>query len=148
MPVVGQYSRDRLVDIHTRVFLDRDAEGRSEERRHHHHGFFDASVDTYLAVLEEGNPKSEARETTHSAAFSMPSTSLDNVSKCYTDRVRNTGTGVGLHRMKRTYKTSNQRSFDSDAGRRSARVDEELNSTRRAGRLPLKASTDRSAIRR
>ncbi|MEF8888371.1 MAG: DUF6149 family protein, partial [Haloarculaceae archaeon] len=46
MPVVGEYTNDKLVDIHTSVFLDRADEARREERRAHLDDFFDATMDT------------------------------------------------------------------------------------------------------
>ena len=52
MPVVGQKTNDWLVNLHTRVFLDKAAEGRTEERRGHLDDFFDATMDTYVAALE------------------------------------------------------------------------------------------------
>jgi hypothetical protein len=65
MPVVGQKTNDWLVDLHTRVFLDRAEEGRADERRDHLQAFFDGTMDTYVAALEEGYPEAEAREITH-----------------------------------------------------------------------------------
>ena len=65
MPVVGQKTNDWLVNLHTRVFLDKAAEGRTEERRGHLDDFFDATMDTYVAALEAGFPEAEAREITH-----------------------------------------------------------------------------------
>ncbi|MFB6188898.1 MAG: DUF6149 family protein [Halapricum sp.] len=65
MPVVGQYTSDKLVDIHTSVFLDRAEDGREDERREYLDGFFDATMDTYVTALEEGYPEAEAREITH-----------------------------------------------------------------------------------
>ena len=68
MPVVGEYTNDKLVDIHTGVFLDRAEERRREERRTHLDDFFDATMDTYVAALEDGFPEAEAREITHAQA--------------------------------------------------------------------------------
>ncbi|WP_159901775.1 DUF6149 family protein [Salinirussus salinus] len=68
MPVVGEYTNDKLVDIHTGVFLDRAEERRREERRAHLDDFFDATMDTYVAALEAGFPEAEAREITHAQA--------------------------------------------------------------------------------
>jgi PAS domain-containing protein len=65
MPVVGAKVNDWLVDLHTRVFLDRAAETAVEERRAHLEAFFDATMDTYVAALEDGYPEAEAREITH-----------------------------------------------------------------------------------
>ncbi len=68
MPVVGKYTNDKLVDIHTDVFLDRAEEPRREERRAHLNDFFDATMDTYVTALETGLPEAEAREITHAQA--------------------------------------------------------------------------------
>ena len=68
MPVVGAYTNDKLVDIHTGVFLDRAEEPRREERRAHLNDFFDATMDTYVTALEAGLPEAEAREITHAQA--------------------------------------------------------------------------------
>jgi hypothetical protein len=68
MPVIGQYTNDKLVDIHTGVFLDRAEERHREERRAHLDDFFDATMDTYVAALEAGFPEAEAREITHAQA--------------------------------------------------------------------------------
>jgi hypothetical protein len=65
MPVVGQKTHHWLVDLHTRVFLDRAAEGHAEERRTHLDDFFDATIDTYVAALDSSYPEAEAREITH-----------------------------------------------------------------------------------
>ncbi|MDG5776215.1 DUF6149 family protein [Haloarculaceae archaeon H-GB2-1] len=64
LPVVGDVVHDKLVDLHTSVFLDRAAEGRREERRERLDVLFDATIDTYLAAMEEF-PEAEAREITH-----------------------------------------------------------------------------------
>jgi hypothetical protein len=65
MPVVGEKINDKLVDLHTGVFLDRADEDRAEARRDHLDGFFDATMDTYVAALQEGYEEAEAREITH-----------------------------------------------------------------------------------
>ncbi|WP_302081459.1 DUF6149 family protein [Salinibaculum rarum] len=67
-PVVSGYVNDKLVNIHTSVFLDRAEETRREERREHLDDFFDATMDTYIAALEDGYPEAEAREITHAQA--------------------------------------------------------------------------------
>ncbi|SHH52503.1 DUF6149 family protein [Halobaculum gomorrense] len=64
-PVVGGYVNDRLVDMHTDIFLNKADEDRREERRAHLDDFFDATMDTYVAALEAGYPEAEAREITH-----------------------------------------------------------------------------------
>ena len=64
-PVVGGVVNDKLVDLHTRVFLDKAEEERAEERREHLDAFFDVTMDAYLAALNEGYTEAEAREITH-----------------------------------------------------------------------------------
>jgi hypothetical protein len=65
MPVVGTKVHDWLVDLHTRVFLDRADEQHREDRRAHLEDFFDATIDTYVTALEEGYEEENAREITH-----------------------------------------------------------------------------------
>ncbi len=65
LPVVSDYTHDKLVDLHTSIFLDRADEAHREERRAHLEDLFDATVDTYLAALQDGYPEAEAREITH-----------------------------------------------------------------------------------
>ena len=65
MPVVGQKVNDKLVDMHTGIFLDKTEEANREERRERLDAFFDATMDTYVAALEDGYPEAEAREITH-----------------------------------------------------------------------------------
>ena len=65
MPVVGQKTNDWLVDLHTRVFLDKADESHREARRAHLDDFFDATMDTYVAALDSGYTEAEAREITH-----------------------------------------------------------------------------------
>ena len=67
-PVVSGYVNDKLVNIHTGVFLDRAEEPHREDRRAHLDDFFDATMDTYVAALEAGFPEAEAREITHAQA--------------------------------------------------------------------------------
>ena len=67
-PVVGDMVADRLVELHTNVFLDWADEDRQAERRERLEAFFDATMDTYVAALEEGYPEAEAREITHAQA--------------------------------------------------------------------------------
>jgi len=66
-PVVGGVVEDKLVDLHTGVFLDK-AEGDAEERQAHLEAFFDATMDIYLVALNEGYTEAEAREITHVVA--------------------------------------------------------------------------------
>ena len=65
MPVIGDIVEDRLVDMHTDIFLERAAESGRADRREHLHDFFDATMDTYVAALEEGHSEADAREITH-----------------------------------------------------------------------------------
>jgi hypothetical protein len=65
LPVFGSLVNDKLVDLHTRVFLEKADEGAREERREHLDDFFDATMDTYLAALNEGFTEAKAREITH-----------------------------------------------------------------------------------
>lgn len=65
LPVVGDLVSDKLVDLHTGVFLKKADESRREERREHLDGLFDATMDTYVAALEAGYTEAEAREITH-----------------------------------------------------------------------------------
>jgi len=64
-PVLGDVANDKLVDLHTSIFLNKADEDRREERRDHLDSFFDATMDTYVAALEAGFPEAEAREITH-----------------------------------------------------------------------------------
>ncbi|GAB6880318.1 DUF6149 family protein [Halorubrum gandharaense] len=64
-PVLGDVANDKLVDLHTSIFLNKADEDRREERREHLDEFFDATMDAYVAALEAGFPEAEAREITH-----------------------------------------------------------------------------------
>jgi hypothetical protein len=64
-PVIGPRVNDRLVDMHTDIFLGKTDESNHEARRLHLDDFFDATMDTYVAALEAGYPEAEAREITH-----------------------------------------------------------------------------------
>jgi hypothetical protein len=65
-PIIGETVNEKLVDLHTGVFLDRAAEGADREaRRPHLEAFFDCTMDTYVAALRESYPEAEAREITH-----------------------------------------------------------------------------------
>ena len=64
-PVVGDVANDKLVDLHTSIFLNKADEDRREERRDHLDSFFDATMDTYVAALEAGHTEAAAREITH-----------------------------------------------------------------------------------
>ncbi|MFA9517589.1 DUF6149 family protein [Halopenitus sp. H-Gu1] len=64
-PVLGEVANDKLVDLHTTIFLNKADDDRREQRREHLDDFFDATMDTYVAALESGFPEAEAREITH-----------------------------------------------------------------------------------
>ncbi|MEA1930973.1 MAG: DUF6149 family protein [Euryarchaeota archaeon] len=64
-PVVKDVANDKLVDLHTKIFLEKADESAREARRAHLDGFFDATMDTYVAALEAGHSEAEAREITH-----------------------------------------------------------------------------------
>ncbi len=64
-PVVGDVANDKLVDLHTSIFLNKADEERREERREHLDDFFDATMDTYVDALQAGFAEAEAREITH-----------------------------------------------------------------------------------
>jgi hypothetical protein len=64
-PVVGEVAREKLVELHTRIFLGKADEERREERRDHLDDFFAATMDSYVAALEAGYTEAEAREITH-----------------------------------------------------------------------------------
>lgn len=65
MPVVGDLTTDRLVDLHTDMFVNKSDPVHAEERRNHLHGFFDVTMDSYLAALKADYTEAEAREITH-----------------------------------------------------------------------------------
>ncbi|WP_135853884.1 DUF6149 family protein [Halorussus salinus] len=65
LPVVSDIVKEKLVDLHTRIFLEKADEAHREERRERLDAFFDATMDTYLAALQQGAPEAEAREITH-----------------------------------------------------------------------------------
>jgi len=64
-PGLGSVVNYGLVKLHTRIFLGKADEARAEERRNHLDAFFDCTMDTYVAALEEGYSEAEAREITH-----------------------------------------------------------------------------------
>ena len=64
-PVIGDVARQKLVDLHTRIFLEKADEDRRPERRDHLEDFFAATMDSYVAALEAGHTEAEAREMTH-----------------------------------------------------------------------------------
>ncbi|MES3518103.1 MAG: DUF6149 family protein [Natronomonas sp.] len=64
-PVIGDIANDKLVDLHTKIFLGKADETRREERRAHLDDFFNATMDTYVQALQDGFSEAEAREITH-----------------------------------------------------------------------------------
>ena len=64
-PGVRGVANYALVKMHTRIFLGKADETRREERREHLDGFFEATMDAYVAALESGYTEAEAREITH-----------------------------------------------------------------------------------
>ncbi|MDZ7746209.1 MAG: DUF6149 family protein [Halobacteriales archaeon] len=64
-PIVGEKAREKLVDLHTRIFLDKADEANRDEREAHLDDFFAATMDSYVAALEAGFTEAEAREVTH-----------------------------------------------------------------------------------
>jgi hypothetical protein len=64
-PMIGDIANDKLVDLHTSIFLNKADESRREERRAHLDDFFDATMDTYVAALQAGFTEAESREITH-----------------------------------------------------------------------------------
>ncbi|MFC6835021.1 DUF6149 family protein [Halomarina ordinaria] len=64
-PGVSTVANYGLVKLHTRIFLGKADEARREERRDHLDGFFDATMDAYVAALSAGYSEAEAREITH-----------------------------------------------------------------------------------
>ncbi|MFC4447741.1 DUF6149 family protein [Halorussus aquaticus] len=65
LPVVSDLVKNKLVDLHTRIFMEKADPDHREERREHLDAFFEATMDTYLAALQQGAPEAEAREITH-----------------------------------------------------------------------------------
>ena len=65
MPVLGDLATEKLVDLHTGVFMKKADPAHAEDRRTHLDGFFDTTMDTYLAALEAGYTEAAAREITH-----------------------------------------------------------------------------------
>ena len=64
-PVLGDIANDKLVDMHTDIFLGKADKTAREDRRDHLDGFFDATMDTYVAALKADFPEAQAREITH-----------------------------------------------------------------------------------
>ncbi|MFB6310989.1 MAG: DUF6149 family protein [Salinirussus sp.] len=64
-PVLRDVAKRGLVRLHTRIFLDKADSDHREDRKEHLDDFFGATIDTYLAALQEGFTEAEAREITH-----------------------------------------------------------------------------------
>jgi hypothetical protein len=64
-PGLGGFVRQKLVDMHTDIFLEKAEEAHREERRDHLEDFFGATMDSYVAALKAGYTEAEAREITH-----------------------------------------------------------------------------------
>lgn len=65
IPVVRGVTKRALVNLHTKIFLGKADPDHRDERREHLDDFFDATMDTYLAALQDGYSEAEAREITH-----------------------------------------------------------------------------------
>ncbi len=64
-PVLRDVMKNKMVDLHTRIFLERADPDRREERREHLDALFAGTIDAYLAALQAGYTEAEAREITH-----------------------------------------------------------------------------------
>lgn len=64
-PVIGDIVTERLVSLHTDMFVNKADPAHGEARREHLVGFFDATMDSYLAALKADYTEAEAREITH-----------------------------------------------------------------------------------
>jgi len=67
-PVVGPRVHDRLVGMHTDIFLEKADPDHREQRRDHLDGLFDATVEMYRVALQAGHTEATARELTHIVA--------------------------------------------------------------------------------
>ncbi len=65
MPLVRDKVHDKLVELHTRVFLERAPEDQQAARREHLDAFFDRTLAIYLEALRSGYTEAGAREITH-----------------------------------------------------------------------------------
>lgn len=90
-PVVGEIARQKLVDLHTRVFLGRADPERANERKDHLEAFFDCTMDTYIAALDAGFSEAAARELTHVQA------NLDFHAHGWTEMMEFPTDEVGVH---------------------------------------------------
>lgn len=64
-PVLGGVVTDKLVDLHTRIFLGRADSDHAPDRRGHLEAFFTCTMESYVAALDAGYSEAEAREITH-----------------------------------------------------------------------------------
>ncbi|MFC7071644.1 DUF6149 family protein [Halovenus rubra] len=65
MPGISAVANYGLVRLHTKIFLEKAAKSRQDERKDHLDAFFDATMDTYLAALQADYSEAQAREITH-----------------------------------------------------------------------------------
>jgi hypothetical protein len=65
LPGVRAVAKRGLVKLHVKIFSKKADEAHREERTDHLDGFFDATMDMYLAALQAGYTEAEAREITH-----------------------------------------------------------------------------------
>ncbi|SFS44285.1 DUF6149 family protein [Halostagnicola kamekurae] len=64
-PVVRSVVRSGLVRMHTGIFTGKADSAHAAERKSRLDAFFDATMDAYLAALQDGYSEAEAREITH-----------------------------------------------------------------------------------
>lgn len=64
-PVVGDIVTERLVSLHTGMFVNKADPTHAEARREHLDEFFAVTMDSYLAALKADYTEAEAREITH-----------------------------------------------------------------------------------
>lgn len=65
LPLIAPIVTDKLVALHTRIFLNKADESHREDRRAHLDAFFEGTIATYLEALQSGYTEAEAREITH-----------------------------------------------------------------------------------
>lgn len=64
LPLVSDWVRSWLVDLHTDFFVEH-SEQDGEARRPLFSALFDSAIDAYLEALREGYPEAQAREIAH-----------------------------------------------------------------------------------
>lgn len=64
-PVIRDIARKKLVELHTRIFLNKADPAHADDRAAHLDAFFDCTIDTYVAALTAGYSEAQAREITH-----------------------------------------------------------------------------------